>query len=833
MRQSIRKPILLLGLMMLIVLVSVLPHPISSENREWPDLSSSVEFDGSILLGRPTQTTMSVRLVPNHDVIIKLLYGSKTFTSQTSSIHIKGHESAVLIMNDLAADSSVTYRLAFKTDDSTTFQVTPEYTFHTPRSSGSPFNFVIQSDSHLANKANPELYRENMIAMNQLSPDFFFDLGDTFLNDQAKDLTKVTQAIVDETYLQQLPYLSLVAREAPLFLTIGNHEGEYGTFLAESSNNLASYSTFARTKYALNPGPNSFYSGNAEVTALGTIGNYYAFTWGDALFVSIDPYRYSMVSPSSKDSEVSKDGWAWTLGKTQYDWFRSTLENSTAKYKFVFSHHALGNYRGGSAIASLYEWGGLDLKGNDQFDQERPDWGKPIQTIMEDTGVTLFFQGHDHLFSREDVNGVVYVTLPKPAETVADKQYNFSSYKNGDTLLNSGFLNVSVDDDRVQVDYIRTYFMGAGSQSEQTGIVYRFTVNEDHEVSVLKNVKDDLSTYGQNEAWTSEPQPEEGLLEVLDGDFAFAIQADSHLDEKTDTALYTNTLMRMKQIDPSFVIDLGDTFMSEKYAKTSDMIQSRYVLSRSYFNLLSDIPLYLVNGNHDGETGTDPLLRNQALAMRLRYFPQTGSLLSGNTTTANYYAFKRNNALFVVLDPYTYTMGKMSLDGWNGTLGKVQYDWLKATLADSDAQFKFIFIHTLIAGNGDNERGGIEAARYFEWGGNSLDGSDDFDEKRPGWGIPIHELLVQYGVTAVFHGHDHFFAQQTLDGILYQLVPQPGTNGNSVDHAEEYGYQSGFFLPSAGFLRVVVRTDSASIEYIKIDNEGFSLPQVTTLFPSR
>lgn len=82
----------------------------------------------------------------------------------------------------------------------------------------------------------------------------------------------------------------------------------------------------------------------------------------------------------------------------------------------------------------------------------------------------------------------------------------------------------------------------------------------------------------------------------------------------------------------------------------------------------------------------------------------------------------------------------------------------------------------------------------------------------------------------VFHGHDHFYAQQEKDGIIYQLVPQPGTPGNSVNDALSYGYEKGVFLPSAGFLRVVVSPKKAVIEYLKTEAEGkISIPHVYSI----
>jgi hypothetical protein len=64
------------------------------------------------------------------------------------------------------------------------------------------------------------------------------------------------------------------------------------------------------------------------------------------------------------------------------------------------------------------------------------------------------------------------------------------------------------------------------------------------------------------------------------------------------------------------------------------------------------------------------------------------------------------------------------------------------------------------------QRGGVEAAPFYEWGGKNEDQSDGFAARRPGWKMPIHQLLTTYGVNAVFHGHDHLYAMQELDGIV-------------------------------------------------------------------
>jgi hypothetical protein len=115
-----------------------------------------------------------------------------------------------------------------------------------------------------------------------------------------------------------------------------------------------------------------------------------------------------------------------------------------------------------------------------------------------------------------------------------------------------------------------------------------------------------------------------------------------------------------------------------------------------------------------------------------------------------------------------------------------------------------------------NGRGGAEAAPFYEWGGKDADGVDGFRARRPGWSMPVHALLVRHRVSAVFHGHDHLYARQELDGLVYQAVPQPGhDNPREPDRFAEYGYAGGTLLPSAGHLRVAVSPSQAVVEYVR------------------
>ena len=56
-------------------------------------------------------------------------------------------------------------------------------------------------------------------------------------------------------------------------------------------------------------------------------------------------------------------------------------------------------------------------------------------------------------------------------------------------------------------------------------------------------------------------------------------------------------------------------------------------------------------------------------------------------------------------------------DNWYWTLGEAQYGWLERSLQQSEAKFCFVFLHHLVGGADRNNRGGSEAAPFWEWGG--------------------------------------------------------------------------------------------------------------------
>jgi Calcineurin-like phosphoesterase len=267
----------------------------------------------------------------------------------------------------------------------------------------------------------------------------------------------------------------------------------------------------------------------------------------------------------------------------------------------------------------------------------------------------------------------------------------------------------------------------------------------------------------------------------------FAIQADPHMDENSSADVYRGTLKQIVAASPAFLVDLGDIFMVDKLADKSETnIRGRFELMRGFYKELGSVPLKICLGNHDGELGYSKF---NTKSYRKEYFPeQTGELA--------YYSFTGPDQLHIVLDPFTYTTKNPSTVGWEWTLGKTQYDWLVTTLKNSQERHKFIYIHHLLVG----------------------DGTYGFDSNRPGWGKPIHQLLLDYKVGFVFKGHDHLYVKQELDGIIYQTVPQPSHPGEKID-VKQYGYISGKGVGGSGFIKVSTSGPVAQVDFITFDGK--------------
>lgn len=434
--------------------------------------------DFSIILGRPTDKSITAAVNFIKPAEYYLEYGtlSGMYSAQTPTTKIKAGESIKTDITGLTSNTRYVYRVRYRANGGSTFEASPEYSFRTQRARGESFTFLVEADEHLYDKKGiPAMYKISLENMKKDSADFMLSLGDTFGDDHTP--TTTTSQDMDDLHRDYLQYLGSICHSVPFFFCLGNHEGETGYYLKQNApNNIAVWGTIWRKYYYPNPFPNGFYTGNMtrEPNGIDYPENYYAFEWGDALFVVLDVYR---------DCDVNEkpQNWDWTLGETQYRFLRNALEKSNARYKFVFAHHTRGQGRGAVVTAKGAEWGGYNNKGTYEFDKFRPGWGLPIHQLMVNTGVNIFFQGHDHLYAKEELDGLVYQETPMPS----DSTYEIGVLANADaytdvTMRGTGHLRVKVSDAGVVVDFVRSYMPKdtVGGTNKNGEIAYSYTVKQ-------------------------------------------------------------------------------------------------------------------------------------------------------------------------------------------------------------------------------------------------------------------------------------------------------------------------------------------------------------------
>jgi len=453
---------------------------------------STVNWSGGEMLGRPTDHSVTVKAIASQAVEAYFDYGpyGGSYTNSTASTTYSNSTGGVYIveatLDGLDANTHYKYRMRYRAaGDTADFFAGPDYDFFTKRSKDAAFVFAIQSDSHMGYPAfyDDQVYSNTMKHIKDGDPalghpDFVVDLGDfVSLDDATEDETSAKTK-----YMNQRAKMEGPGKSAAVFLVLGNHENEEGWNLddfglSDEAASLPVLSANGRKRYFVNPVPNDFYTGNldASVTAIDgdhLRGDYYAFEWGNALFVAIDPYWYTLKKPyqgslgGEKDDETVGTRWDWSLGKQQYDWLKSTLEGSKAPLKFVFAHQPVGgvgaaNYGRGGALAAIYcEMGGMNIDGTTSgWSENRAGWAEPIHQLFVDNHVTAFFHGHDHVYAKEAKDGVVYQEVPMAAygsDNYTGFGDNSTSYQGATLVSDSGHLRVTVRPTGATVAYIRS-----------------------------------------------------------------------------------------------------------------------------------------------------------------------------------------------------------------------------------------------------------------------------------------------------------------------------------------------------------------------------------------
>lgn len=443
------------------------------------------------ILGRPTNNSVTMSILFNQQVQVYWEYGISTGNySMNTATYTTPLDSALEIdFTNLNANTNYFYRTRYRTvGSSSAFLSGQEHSFHTPRPAGSSFSFAIEADPHLDTNSKPDAYTLTLQNILSATPDFLIDLGDIFMSEK---LPVKTQIEITNRHLLYRPYFNEVCHSVPLYLVIGNHEGELGWKIDGTANSLPVMASNTRKLFYPNPFPNTFYTGDTTYQQfIGLRENYYSFEWGNALIVVLDPFWYTLV----------KGDWGWTLGTTQYNWLKNVLATTQAKFKFVFCHNLVGgkssDARGGAEYADFFEMGGQNSDSTWGFPGNRPGWTKPIHQLMVENNVTIFFHGHDHFFGKQDKDGMVYQEVPQPSNkninNLSAAQYG---YVNGILLPGRGYVLVNITDSTAKVDYVKTYLPNEETAGHTNGeIAYTYTITKpstsvDEQNSLSKSVE--------------------------------------------------------------------------------------------------------------------------------------------------------------------------------------------------------------------------------------------------------------------------------------------------------------------------------------------------------
>jgi hypothetical protein len=186
---------------------------------------------------------------------------------------------------------------------------------------------------------------------------------------------------------------------------------------------------------------------------------------------------------------------------------------------------------------------------------------------------------------------------------------------------------------------------------------------------------------------------------------------------------------------------------------------------------LANIAVLPVMGNHEGSG-----------RLFSQYFPMP-------FVAAHYWSFDYGPAHFVMLDQYT-DYGE----------GSKQFDWLKVDLAGTTKLWKFVVLHE----PGWSVGGGHD---------NNVTVQKD-----------IQPLLKQYGVAAVFAGHNHYYARAVVNGIEHLTV---GTGGAPLYPVSSSYPDIAFSYSGTGYARFVIMGNTLTGQFV--DNLGNVLDTFTEI----
>lgn len=291
------------------------------------------------------------------------------------------------------------------------------------RRRGESFRVALVADSHIYHALPRALenFQKTLEWVARDNPDFVIFLGDEAGVHSFRDRRGASAERAGERWRFWRHQCAELLSAYPSFMVLGNHEGEAGFYRRHERagvvEHLQRWGTVARKRHFLNPGPATYPEGGEDEKWRGEEGdpavgdgsdgnaspleNYFALSWGDALFVVLDVYRYT-----NEDGPTPRSVDDWSLGSAQMRWLERVLKGSEARWKFVLAHHLVGGSEwdlAGRSTTTDYKYGRGGAKYAMIGSQAR------ITTLMRQTGAQAFLYGHDHIFSTQTAHDVRFV----------------------------------------------------------------------------------------------------------------------------------------------------------------------------------------------------------------------------------------------------------------------------------------------------------------------------------------------------------------------------------------------------------------------------------------
>jgi hypothetical protein len=363
--------------------------------RKYKFLSWNFEIEpGDFIFNETDGSTMVVSSVVNDRTIAGNLSGgiNNCWNKGDKWVLYRTYYRLEIKLNDLAPSTKYYYRALLRFEGESYSSLRDAHSFQTKRSPGEFFSFAISADPHRtienSNKRHWPEWDVLIQSLNNEQVDFLIDVGDTWAlcdgsgKPKTNSLIGLYSIVMRPTRNGYSGYrgISDTCADHAYYLARGNHEGLSNYDKAQTGKTLKTLLNL----FVPNPDGTTYPQGGSMDSDYDQ--GYFAFEWGDALFVVMDVIKYK----NKRKIEPSPS--RFHIGEAQLMWLTSVLQNSTQRWKFIFTHHLFG---GGTE----YGRGGVAFA----FDYEQSQ----IQALAEQYGAHIFY-GHDHVFAKGWANSVLY-----------------------------------------------------------------------------------------------------------------------------------------------------------------------------------------------------------------------------------------------------------------------------------------------------------------------------------------------------------------------------------------------------------------------------------------